>query len=156
MTRSAVPLLLLAACAGHAAPPAAAPALIPITIESLTADSIAHAMVQRAFTADARLETPDSLYLDDAEIITNGTPRADAPRFAGVSAGGSIQLGSSRFSVTGSYVWGSVQYRWVPATPAGKLVEGWATFVIVRRRTGDWRIAHVHSSTPAPADAAGG
>jgi hypothetical protein len=150
--------VLLVACGGH--PPATSPfPAIPITIESLQADSIAHVLVQRAFSADARHETPDSLYVDDAEIIANGTPRADAPRLAGVGANGVIQLGSSRFSVTGSYVWGTIQYRWVPSTPDARMVEGWATLVLGRIRDGGWRILHLHSSTtpePAPDSVAGG
>ena len=126
---------------------------IPITIDALTADSIAQSMVKRAFDADAKFLTPDSLYLPTAEIITNGAQRADAPRFAGISNDGTVELGSSRFSVTGSYVWGTIEYRWVPPTGRGHMVGGWATFVIAKLRDGSWRIAHVHSSTAAAAAA---
>jgi ketosteroid isomerase-like protein len=113
----------------------------------LEADSIAHALVQRAFDADAQLANPDSLYIPDAEIIVNGAPRADAPRFAGVAAGGSVQLGSSRFAVTGNYVWGTIQYRWVPGEAGKRMIDGWATLVIARIKDGSWRIVHAHSST---------
>lgn len=146
-------VVLLGACAGHAPAPAPTMPAIPITVEALTADSIAHGMVQRAFDGDAKFATPDSLYLPDAEIIANGAPRAEAPRLAGVSADGSIQLGSSRFAVTGNLVWGTIQYRWVPLTPTQPMVDGWATIVIARRRTGEWRIAHIHSSTVRASDA---
>jgi hypothetical protein len=142
-------LLLLAGCAHPAASPNAM-AGITTTMDALQADSIAHVMVQRAVDADARHENPDSLYLADAEIIANGTPRADAPRLAGVGDDGTIQLGSSRFSVNGSYVWGTIQYRWIPPVTSKRLVDGWATFVIARLKSGEWRILHVHSSTAAP------
>ena len=142
-------LLLLAGCAHPAAPPPATLGILA-SMDALAADSVAHAIVQRAFSADARTANPDSLYLADAEVVANGAPRAEAPRFAGVAENGSIQLGSSRFAVSGSYVWGTIQYRWVPPTAAQKMIDGWATFVIARLKGGEWRIMHVHSSTATP------
>ena len=142
-------VLLVTACAPRGPSPGAAPT-IQLTIESLAADSIAHAMVQRALEGDARLVTPDSLYIAEAEVLANGAPRADAPRFAGIREDGQVQLGSSRFAVTGSYVWGTIQYRWVPSDATRKMAEGWATFVIARLKSGEWRILHVHSSTATP------
>jgi len=135
--------LLVAACGGR---PVTTPTPA-FTVQVLEADSIAHAMVQRAFDADAQLANPDSLYLPEAEIIVNGAPRADAPRSAGVAAGGSVQLGSSRFAVTGNYVWGTIQYRWVPGEVGKRMIDGWATLVIARLKDGGWRIVHAHSST---------
>lgn len=126
---------------------------IPITVDALIADSIAHMMIQQAFDADIKFKTPDSLYIADAEVIANGAPRADAPRFAGIGADGGVQLGSSRFDVTGNYVWGTIQYRWVPPSADRHMVDAWATFVIARLKSGEWRILHVHSST-ARADSA--
>lgn len=148
MKRAAI-LLLIIGCAGHNASPNALPR-IPITVDALLADSVAHAMVQQAFDADAKFKNPDSLYIADAEVIANGAPRADAPRFAGIGADGSVQLGSSRFAVTGNYVWGTIQYRWVPPSAEKRMVDGWATLVIARLKRGEWRILHVHSSTAAP------
>lgn len=139
-------LLLLAGCAHQAATPTA----MPVTLDAMAADSIAHAMVQRAIDADAKGVTPDSLYLAEAEVIANGAPRAEAPRLAGVGEHGTMQLGSSRFGVTGSYVWGTIQYRWAPGSAQQKMIDGWATFVIGRLRSGEWRIMHVHSSTASP------
>jgi ketosteroid isomerase-like protein len=143
--RYAALLLVLAGCGGR--PSTNATPAVPFTVQVLEADSIAHALVQRAFDADVQLANPDSLYIPDAEIIVNGVPRADAPRFAGVAAGGVVQLGSSRFAVTGNYVWGTIQYRWVPGSVGKRMVDGWATFVLVRTKEGGWRIAHAHSST---------
>lgn len=143
--RYAALLLVLAGCGGR--PSTNATPVVPFTVQVLEADSIAHALVQRAFDADGQLANPDSLYIPDAEIIVNGAPRADAPRFAGVAAGGLVQLGSSRFAVTGNYVWGTIQYRWVPGSVGKRMVDGWATLVIARVKGGGWRILHVHSST---------
>lgn len=148
MKRAAI-LLLAAGCAGHKASPDVMPR-IPVTVDALFADSIAHAIVQQAFDADAKSRTPDSLYITDAEVIANGAPRGDAPRFAGIGADGSVQLGSSRFAVTGNYVWGTIQYRWVPPSGEKQMVDGWATFVIARLKDGAWRILHVHTSTAKP------
>jgi hypothetical protein len=139
-------LVVLAGCAGHKRSPDVMPR-IPITVDALIADSIAHLIVQQAFDADVKFRNPDSLYIADAEVIANGAPRADAPRFAGIGADGGVQLGSSRFSVTGNYVWGTIQYRWVPPSAEKHMVDAWATFVIARLKGGEWRILHVHSST---------
>jgi hypothetical protein len=143
-------LLLVSTSCHHAPPPILPPGAIPISVSSLQADSIAHSMIQVAFAADAKLTTPDSTYIPDSEVIANGAPRGDAPRLAGVSANGAIELGSSRFAVTGNFVWGSVQYRWMPNDTGGQIVEGWATLVIARTRSGDWRILELHSSTVPP------
>lgn len=147
--KRALVLVLLAGCGRPATPPNTMTGIL-VTEDALVADSIAHAMVQRAVDADAKHQTPDSLYLADAEIIANGAPRADAPRLAGVGDDGAIQLGSSRFSVSGSYVWGTIQYRWVPPATDKPMVDGWATFVMARLKTGEWRILHIHSSTAGP------
>ena len=149
MTRPTLLLLLLAGCA-HGAPAPAGPAPIPVTMDALLADSIASAIVRRAFDADVKLANPDSLYIPDAEVVANGTPRADAPRLAGIGEDGTVQLGSSRFAVTGNYVWGTIQYRWVPGVAGKRMIDGWATFVIARLKGGEWRILHVHSSTASP------
>ena len=50
-------------------------------------------------------------------------------------------------AVTGSYVFGTIQYRWVPPSADKHMVDGWATLVIARLKGGEWRILHVHSST---------
>jgi ketosteroid isomerase-like protein len=119
-----------------------------ITMEAFAADSIAGVLVARAFSADAALLEPDSLYIEDAEIIANGEPRADAPRFAGIGLDGRVQIGSSRFTISGSFVYGTVEYRWVPRTVGELASEGRASFVLGRNRAGAWRILHLHSSTP--------
>jgi hypothetical protein len=142
-------VLLVAGCGRPSPSPFAMPR-IPITVDALLADSIARAIVQQAFDADAEVRNPDSLYIADAEVIANGAPRAEAPRFAGIGADGSVQLGSSRFAVTGNFVWGTIQYRWVPPSADKRMVDGWATLVLARLKTGEWRILHVHSSTAGP------
>lgn len=147
MKRSLAALLLLGCSAGNRSGvvTAAAPT---ITLEAFAADSIAGVLVARAFAADIALQEPDSLYVEDAEIIANGEPRADAPRFAGIGLDGRVQMGSSRFTISGSFVYGTVEYRWVPRTVGELASEGRASFVMGRNRAGAWRILHLHSSTP--------
>ena len=140
-------VLLLAGCAVHSSTPVLG-GTPTVSIEAFAADSIAGLLVARAFTADAALQEPDSLYIDDAEIIANGAPRADAPRFAGIGLDGRVQMGSSRFTVSGSFVYGTVEYRWVPRAVGELASEGRATFVLGRNQSGAWRILHLHSSTP--------
>ena len=140
----AVGAALTVACAPRPVPPMPMP---QVGVAVLQGDSIATALMTRAFRADAELRNPDSLYVPNAEIVANGAPRGDAPRFAGVDSGGSVQIGSSRIAVSGSFVWGTAQYRWVPKALGGKAVEGWATFVIGQLRDGSWRVFHAHSST---------
>lgn len=142
-----VGLFLFAGCAPRVAPPSAEPRPLA-TVAAFYADSVATALMSRAFTADAALQEPDSLYIEDAEIIANGVPRADAPRIAGIGFDGRVQLGSSRVTVTGNFVYGSVEYRWLPRTEGEPATVGRATFVMGRTREGEWRILHLHSSTP--------
>ena len=147
--RRLLALVLAVACTPRAVPTPTRPVSI-VTLDVMQADSIATAMLQLAFRADAAGTDPDSVYTEDAEIIANGEPRASAPRFAGVGTGGRVQLGSSRIAVTGEFVWGTTEYRWIPGAPGKPLVEGRATVIIGRRRDGAWRILHVHSSTTPP------
>lgn len=140
-------LLLLTACGPRNSGPITA-AMPSGTLEAFAADSVAGLLIARAFAADAALQEPDSLYVEDAEIIANGEPRADAPRIAGIGLDGRVQLGSSRVTVTGGFVFGTVEYRWLPRTVGDPASEGRATFVLGRNKAGAWRILHLHSSTP--------
>lgn len=114
---------------------------------ALTADSVANLLIQRAIAADARLETPDSVYAPDAEVIADGERRSGPPRFAGVGLHGRLVVGNSRTAVTGGFVWGSIDYRWMPGLPTDPVVPGRATIIIGKLRDGSWRILHLHSST---------
>ncbi|MEP6590026.1 MAG: hypothetical protein ABJC19_02480 [Gemmatimonadota bacterium] len=144
---AALALLGLAGCGARNSGPLPAP-MATVTLAAFTADSIAGSLISRAFAADAALQEPDSLYVEDAEIIANGEPRADAPRIAGIGLEGRVQLGSSRITVTGGFVFGSVEYRWLPNTVGEPASEGRATFIIGQSRAGGWRVLHLHSSTP--------
>lgn len=145
--RRTLALLLVMGCGARNSGVQSAP--VPTgSLEVFAADSIANLLIARAFAADVALQEPDTLYVEDAEIIANGEPRADAPRIAGIGLDGKIQMGSSRISVTGSFVFGSVEYRWLPQAAGEPASEGRATFVLGRTRAGVWRILHLHSSTP--------
>lgn len=106
--------------------------------------------MQRALTADAALGTADSTWAPEAEALANGGSRENPPRFAGIGVGGSVQIGSTRIAVTRGFVWGMIEYRWIPPDPTDNVVVGVATVIIGRDREGAWRILHLHSSTPPP------
>jgi len=111
--RAPLALLLLAGCVSHqvATDPGAG---IAVSVGAMLGDSIANVLINRALTADAALQNPDSVYSADAEIVANGELRAEAPRLAGLSPGGRLLLGSSKTMVTSSLIWGSIEYRWIP------------------------------------------
>jgi hypothetical protein len=142
-------LVLAAGCVRRPVPPEPVP--YPTTsVAAMTADSIANQLISRALTADAALANPDSVYSGDAEVVANGELRTEAPRLAGISPGGRLFLGSSRTTVTASFIWGSIEYRWVPDTPDRMATSGYATIIVGHLRDGSWRVVHLHSSTIPP------
>jgi hypothetical protein len=144
-------LLLLVGCAHRQFRPA-----LTTTPDAMFADSLANRLMARALAADQIDSTPPGIYAPQAQVIANGELRTAAPRFAGVVGRGTLQLGSSDVVVTGDFVWGTFEYRWIPepgitsilsgATPAA----GWATVIFGRDAAGAWRILHLHSSTVPP------
>lgn len=144
--RQLLSLAALTACAHHVSTFSARP-MTSVSLDAMQADSVANVMIQRAFAADAAGGNADSLYVVDAEIIANGVVREGAPRFAGVGSGGTLELSSSQVRVTGGFVWGTLEYRWLPGSPGQAAIVGRATVVMGQRRDGAWRILHVHSST---------
>ena len=151
-TRGPLLILLLAGCVQHRVvvdPPAA----IATTVGAIEGDSIANVLINRALSADAALENPDSVYSDDAEVVANGELRTEAPRLAGLSPGGRLLLGSSKTMVTTSLIWGSIEYRWIPGSPGQVATSGYATIIVEHLRNGTWRVVHLHSSTIPPPDA---
>lgn len=145
-------MLLLAGCVPHrvTVDPRAG---IATTVGAMLGDSIANVLINRALSADAALENPDSVYSDDAEVVANGELRREAPRLAGLSPGGRLLLGSSKTMVTTSLIWGSIEYRWIPGSPGQVATSGYATIIVGHLRDGNWRVVHLHSSTIPPPDA---
>jgi hypothetical protein len=142
-------MLLLAGCATHRVTTDPANGILT-SVGAMTADSIANELITRALSADAALKNPDSTYSADAEVVANGELRTEAPRLAGMSAGGRLLLGSSKTSVTASFIWGSIEYRWIPETPGRVATSGYATIIVGHLRDGTWRVVHLHSSTIPP------
>jgi hypothetical protein len=143
-------LLLLAGCVSHRVTADPGNGILT-SVGAMTADSIANDLINRALTADAALKNPDSIYSADAEVVANGELRTEAPRLAGMSAGGHLLLGSSKTSVTASFIWGSIEYRWIPEREGGVATSGYATIIVGHLRDGTWRVVHLHSSTiPSP------
>lgn len=109
------------------------------------------ALVRAALQLDAgSSRAADTLYASDATVFANGRMRFAHPRFAGISYGGRIALGSSSVTVEGRWAWAVVDYRWIGSQP-NQIESGRATVVCVRRDKG-WRIIHAHSSQLLPWD----
>ncbi len=131
--------LLVMACGGGAPPEFAA---IPV---SMSDDGLAD-LVQTALQSDALLEIPDSLYTEEATVVSDGVERLTAPRFAAIGLGGSVAVTSTRFEVRSGVAWAYVAYRWMSES-GSEVREGRATIVLLVTN-GAWRIRHAHSSTP--------
>lgn len=144
---------LVAAALGCAAAPPPQPAMVtPVTtsLEALEADSVADAFIARLVASESALEEPDSLFANEALVVADGELRRSVPRLAGVGLGGALHLVTTRVSASGAYVWGVIEYRWLPMFESDAVRVGVATVVIARLRDGSWRIVHLHSSSPTP------
>jgi hypothetical protein len=115
----------------------------------MAADSIAQAFIRQLLASEGALEEPDSLFAPGAVVIADGELRGSLPRLAGVGIGGRVQLVTSQVSTSGAFVWGVMEYRWIPLFESDALRVGVASVVIARRRDDSWRIVHLHSSSPA-------
>ncbi len=142
----------LAASVGCASAPPAQPAMVApvtVTLEALVADSVAEAFIARLLASESRLEEPDSLFAIDVLVVADGEARRSVPRLAGVGLGGTLQLVTTRVAAVGAFVWGVMEYRWLPMFESDVMRMGVATLVIARLPDGSWRIVHLHSSAPA-------
>jgi hypothetical protein len=151
MTRRGATLLAGMLAVGCAQAPPPEPTIhTPVTtsLEALEADSVASIVIERLLASDALLEEPDSLFADGAIVIADGEVRLSVPRLAGVGLGGRVHLVTSQVSTRGAFVWGVLEYRWLPVFESDAVRGGVATVVIARLRDGAWRIVHLHSSAP--------
>ena len=136
-------LLLVSAC-GPRPPRSVGIAVVGTTVE-------VEALVRAALQLDAASDrAADTLYAPESIVIANARPRFAHPRFAGVSYGGRIAVGSSNVTVEGRWAWAAVDYRWI-GSQAGQVESGRAT-IVCRRESKGWRILHVHSSQLLPWD----
>ena len=109
------------------------------------------ALVRAALTLDAAAaRAADTLYGPEAVVLANARQRFAAPRFAGVSYGGRVTLGSASVTVEGRWAWAVIEYRWI-GSQRSQVEVGRAT-IVCARQPGGWRIVHVHSSQPLPWD----
>lgn len=140
---------LLAGCAGGAPRrEPIPPPTVATTMEALVADAIAEQVITRLLESESRLQDPDSLFAPGATVMADGEIRASLPRLAGVGLGGLVQLVTSEVSTRGAFVWGVIEYRWLPMFEADAIRSGVATIIIAQLRDGEWRIVHLHSSSP--------
>ena len=153
--RALLAMLAMVACGGGSPPPRVMPTAmsqVTTTMEALEADSVASAFIERLVRSENELSEPDSLFATDALVIADGEPRGSVPRLAGVGLGGILQLVTTRVSTSGAFVWGVMEYRWLPSFETDVLRVGVATLIIAKLPDGSWRIVHLHSSSPRPAD----
>lgn len=136
-------------CASAPPPQPAVVAPVTTTLEALEADSVAEEFIARLMASESRLEEPDSLYAVDALVLADGEARHSVPRLAGVGLGGTLQLVTTWVAARGAFVWGVFEYRWLPMFESDAMRMGVATVVIARLRDGNWRVVHLHSSSPA-------
>ncbi len=145
------PALLLVLAAGCAAPRAGSP-VSPTSYSSSTAPRSAEAadvvsdVIAAALAADATLLSADSLYSPSALIVADGQHRSLPPRFAGVEAGGQVNIASSQVEIARGFAWAYVEYRWL-STKSNLAREGRATLVLVPgKSSSSWIIVHANSS----------
>jgi hypothetical protein len=137
--------VLLAACAGRAAPTATAPLGVDPAREAAAVQAVAETFIAAEARGD---ESADTLLVPGADFINSGIAVAARPRLAAVIGRGVATIENLRTEVTGQLAWVVAVYRWTGV--AGQLVEqGRATLVLERREAG-WRIRHVHSSAVPP------
>jgi ketosteroid isomerase-like protein len=136
-----LPVLLLVALACAKS----APSHSPTPLSGQAADQITD-LVTDALKADARLERADSLYDPAALLIADGNRRGGVPRYAGITGGGNVEVGSSQVEVAQGFAWVYAEYRCV--APASNLArDGRVTVIMTRSEAGTWRIVHAHSSS---------
>ena len=137
--------LLLAGCAGRAAPTPTAPLGVDPAREAAAARAVAESFIAAEARGD---ESADTLLAPGADFINSGIPVAARPRLAAVIGRGEASIENLRTEVAGALAWVVAVYRWT--AQAGRIVElGRATLVLEREEAG-WRIRHVHSSAVPP------
>ena len=104
------------------------------------------AVIATALADEAAGISTDTLFMPSARIVVNGRNRTESPLFAGIGTGGQVAISSSQMEVRPNSSWGLVEYRWESRDGAAR--EGRATFVLTQVAPGQWRIQHVHSSSP--------
>lgn len=141
--------VLLTGCAAGASRSQEIPApTVAVTMEALVADAIAEQFINRLLESESRLLDPDSLFVPGATVMADGEIRVSLPRLAGVGLGGVVQLVTSEVSTRGAFVWGVIEYRWLPMFETDAIRSGVATMIIAQLKDGQWGIVHLHSSSP--------
>jgi hypothetical protein len=141
-------LPLAAGCASTAQPAMQPTPILTTSLDAMVADSVAAEFIGRLLASETRLEEPDSLFSPGAIVVADGEPRGIVPRLAGVGVGGRVQLVTTQVSASGAFVWGVLEYRWLPLFESDAVRVGAATVVVARLRDDSWRIVHLHSSSP--------
>ena len=142
--RALLALALVAACA-----PSKPRGDVGITVAGTTVQ--VDALIRAALQLDAAASrAADTLYSSDAVVVANARQRFAHPRFAGISYGGRVTIGSSSVTVEGRWAWAVVDYRWIGSQP--NQIESGRVTVVCRNDKAGWRIVHAHSSQLLPWD----
>ena len=149
MNRNGVVVVLASVGVWAACGPSKPRSDVGITVAGTTAH--VDALIRAALQLDAgSSRAADTLYASDAIVVANGRQRFAHPRFAGISYGGRITLGSSSVTVEGRWAWAVVDYRWIGLEP--NQIESGRVTVVCRHDRAGWRIVHAHSSQLLPWD----
>jgi len=91
----------------------------------------------------------DTLFDDEALVISNGRETVTSPRFAAIGRGGRVTVASVQVEIAaGGLAWAFVAYRWTGEDRTAPEI-GTAT-IILKQREGGWKITHAHSSQQLP------
>ncbi len=135
--------LALAACAVRPTPRP------PLPYDPLREMALAHDVAAAFIAAEARGdESADTLLAPGADFIMTGIPVTRPPRLAAVLGHGEATIEDMRTQLASEFAWVVTVYRWTGN--GGDDVERGRATMILERRSGGWRIRHVHSSTVAP------
>jgi hypothetical protein len=121
------------------------PSHSPTPLSGQAADQITD-LVTEALQADARLERADSLYDPAVLIIADGNRRGGVPRYAAITPGGKVEVGSSQVEVGKGFAWVYAQYRWM-ATGSNLARDASLTVILTQSGPTGWKIVHAHSSS---------
>lgn len=139
-TLSLCVMIVLAACAPKAPPPAVGPLLADPDAEQRVSQ-----VIEAIVTGDPHGPIIDTLFTPGATVIANGSVKLGSPRLAGVMPGGQSAVTSSQVNVRQDVAWATIDYRWFSEDKT-QIRLGKATMILTPTRSGTWKVVQMHSS----------